>query len=223
MPSPLPSIRVELTVEPHPAHVPPSEYSNDPAEQAFYAAQAPTALRFVATLIVNGKPVWEADVGDRATARSVIDRIISAEAAKRNVDFDGLAEALREELHCSDDTAFAIAMAFSFPPGLLAMEHVRFRWKAPQGRGHPIVADDLTRHLSNLVEGWWRATGSKPGTAERSYFARAVKAAQPFIPWLNRRGTDKTIVDIRKVLRSEMKKFDFEKVEWVRLGNAAGN
>jgi hypothetical protein len=213
----LPNISVELTVVPHPAHVPVSEYSADPAVQAFYAAQSATALRFVATLMVNGKAEWEADVADPATARRVIDRIISAEAAKRHVDFDGLVDALQRELLCSDGTAFAIAMAFSFPPGPLALEHVRLRWVAPQGRGHPIVADELTRHLSNLAEGWWHMTGSKPGTAERSYFARAVKAAQPFLPGLNRRGSQKDIADIRKVLRTEMKKFDFEKVEWVRL------
>jgi hypothetical protein len=214
---PLPNIPVELTVIPHPAHVPPSEYSADPAEQMFYAARPATAPRFIAALAVNGTPVWEADVADRAIAREVIDRLISAEAAKREVDFRGLVDALQRELRCSDDTAFAIAMAFSFPLGPLALEHVRFRWVAPHRRGHPVVADELTRHLSNLVEGWWRVTGTKPGTAERSYFVRAVKAAQPFIPGLHRRGTEKEIADIRKVLRTELKKFDFAKVEWVRL------
>jgi hypothetical protein len=214
----LPNIPVELTVVPHPAHIPPAEYSDDPAEQAFYAAQRGTALRFVATLFVNGKRSWEADVDDEATARKAVDRAIAAAAKERKVNFRGLVDALQRELHCSGETAFAIAMAFSFPPGPLALEHVRFRWVVPQGRGHPIAADELTRHLSNLVEGWWHVTGSKPGTAERSYFARAVKAAQPFIPGLKRRRGKKPIADIRKVLRTEMKKFDFDKVEWVRLG-----
>jgi hypothetical protein len=212
------NIPVELSVVPNQAYIPPSEYSADSAIQAFYAAQPATALRFVATLLVNRKPAWEADVDDEATARKAIDRAIAAAAEERKIDFDGLADALQRELHCSGETAFAIAMAFSFPPGPLALEHVRFRWVAPQGRGHPVAADELTRHLSNLVEGWWHVTGSKPSTAERSYFARAVKAAQPFIPGLKRRRDKKEIADIRKVLRTEMRKFDFDKVEWVRLG-----
>jgi hypothetical protein len=123
---PLPNISVELSVVPHPAHVAPSDYSDDPAMQAFYAARPATALRFVATLLVNGKPAWEADVDDEATARKAIDRAIAAAAKERKVDFHGLVDALQRELHCSGETAFAIAMAFSFPPGSLALEHVRF-------------------------------------------------------------------------------------------------
>lgn len=214
---PLPNIPVELTVAPYPGHVPPSAYSEDAARQAFYAVQPATALRFVATLFVNGQPAWEADVHNEGTARKAIDRAIAAAAEKRKVDFSGLVDALRRSLRCSQATAFAIAMAFTFPPGPLAFEHVRFRWAVPQGRGHPVVADELTRHLSNLAAGWQNVTGMKPGSAERSYFVQALAAAQPFIPWLLRRNDQSEIVDIRKVVRTEMKKFDFDKVEWVRL------
>jgi hypothetical protein len=214
---PLPAISVELVVQPHPAHVPPSEYSDDAAVQAFYAAQPATALRFIATLFINGKPAWEADVDSEATARQTLDRCIADAAEKRGVDFRGLVDALQRGLRCAPSTAFAIAMAFAFPPGPLALEHVRFRWALPRGKGHPIAADELTRHLSNLAEGWSAVTGAKPGTAERSYFVQALVAAQPFIPWLTRRSDGEEIADLRKVVRTELKKLDFDKIEFVRL------
>jgi hypothetical protein len=214
---PLPTIPVELKVEPHPAHISPSEYSGDPAVQAFYAAQPATALRYVATLFINGTPAWEADVESEATARQSIDRYIAEAAKLRHVDFKGLVDALLRSLGCHPSTAYAIAMAFAFPPGPLAFEHVRFRWALPNRRGHPFVADELTRHLSNLAEGWYRVVGTKPGTAERSYFVQALVAAQPYIPWLRRRrDKDLDIADLRKVVRTELKKLDFEKIEWVR-------
>lgn len=217
MPRRLMPIPVELTIAPHPAHVPPSEYSADPAEQAYYAAQPATALRFIATLLVNGQPAWEADVESEASARREIDAYITRAAEERGVEFKKLVGALGLELRCDASTAFAIAMAFAFPTGPLAFEHVRFRWAKEQTKGHPIVADELTRHLSNLAEAWYSVTGEKPGTAERSFFVKALAAAQPFIPWLVARQSGEEISDLRKVIRTELKKLDFDKIEWVRL------
>jgi hypothetical protein len=213
---PLPKILVEYAITPHSAHVPVSAYTDDPAEQALYLARPATGLRFGVIVKVNGKPVCEAEIDDPSAAPEAVELVISAVAKSKEVDFPGMREALRRALKCTDDAAFAIALAFTFPPGPLAFEHVRFRWVAPRKRGHPVVAGALTRHLYNLALGWEEATGMKPGTAERSYFIQALVAAQPYIPWLVRRDGKGEIEDLRKVVRTEMKKFDFDKVEWVR-------